>query len=104
MKVGQHVVCIDDSILAGNEDFVKRAYQNWIKKDEEYIVREILDNDGIVTGILLEEIHNPPIFIKLIGKMQEPAFRENRFRTLSKFTNKEEKTTSQVIVLDLRVN
>jgi hypothetical protein len=104
MRIGQHVICIDDSILTGNEDFVRRAYRTWVKKDEEYIIREILDNKGIVSGILLEEVINPRIFIALINEIQEPAFRESRFKPLSKFTNKEEKVTTELVVSNFGIN
>jgi hypothetical protein len=83
MKPGDKVVCVDDSIKYGLLEFVGHAYPNWIKKDEIYTVREILTNDDIVPGILLEEISNPEIYIHLLGKDQEPAFRLNRFAPLN---------------------
>lgn len=79
MKVGDRVICVDDSVKTGLLEFVGYAYPNWIKKDEIYTVREILPNDDIVPGILLEEINNPEIYIHLLGKEQEPAFRLSRF-------------------------
>ena len=78
-KIGEKVICVDDSIKLGQEEFVAEAYLNWIKKGKEYTVRGFTDNDGIVTGMWLEEVHNFPIYIKLIGREQEPAFRLNRF-------------------------
>ena len=78
-EIGEKVICVDDSIKLGMEEFVSEAYLNWIKKGKEYTVRGFTDNDGIVTGMWLEEVHNFPIFIDLIGREQEPAFRLNRF-------------------------
>lgn len=82
MKIGQQVVCVDDSIKTGELFGVGKHYQNWIKKGLTYTIRAILDNNDIVTGVLLEEIINAPIYIKLIDKEQEPAFRPDRFREL----------------------
>jgi len=82
MRVGSRVKCIDDSILAGQEDFVAKAYQNWVKKDEEYIIREVFENAGIVNGIVLEGLYNLPIYQPLICAIQEPAFRSSRFAEL----------------------
>lgn len=78
-EVGEKVICIDDSIKLEMEEFVGEVYLNWIKKGKEYTVRGFTDNDGIVTGMWLEEVHNFPIFVHLIGREQEPAFRLNRF-------------------------
>jgi hypothetical protein len=57
-------------------------YHNWVKKGKTYTVREVLQNDDIVHGVLLEEIRNEPIYIELIDKKQEPAFGMFRFREL----------------------
>jgi hypothetical protein len=78
--VGSKVKCIDASIKAEELMFVTKAYRQWIQKDAEYTIRKIFDNDGIVTGCVLEEIVNGPIPQKLLGgKWQEPAFRLSRF-------------------------
>jgi hypothetical protein len=61
---------------------LKKNVPNWVKKDGEYTIRAILDNRGIVTGILLEEIDNPILYFEKIGGFQEPAFAEWRFRKL----------------------
>jgi hypothetical protein len=80
MQVGSVVKCIDDSIKAEEILFVSKAYRQWVKKDMEYTVRQIFDNEGIVTGCVLEEIVNGPIPQKLLGgRWQEPAFRLSRF-------------------------
>jgi hypothetical protein len=76
------LVCIDDSVRAGMERFVSEAYFNWVKKGVTYTVREVLENDGIVTGVLLNEVHNFPIYQPLLGRKQEPAFRLDRFAEL----------------------
>lgn len=82
MRVGSKVKCVDDSIKPGKLGFVKYAYPNWIKAGEIYTVREILPNDDIVPGIVLEEVTNPPLYVHILGKEQEPAFRISRFREL----------------------
>lgn len=82
ISVNDRVLCIDDSIKGGKLMFVGHAYPNWIKQGVEYTVREILPNDDIVPGILLEEVRNPEIFITLLGRMAEPMFRLDRFKKL----------------------
>ena len=81
-NVGDRVVCIDDSIRPEAVEEIKRTVPNWVKKDQEYTIRAVNNNRGIATGVLLEEIDNPVIFIKIICKFQEPAFAEWRFRKL----------------------
>jgi hypothetical protein len=77
--IGSKVRCIDDSIRPEALLSVVQYFPNWIKKGPLYTVREFLENDGIVEGVLLEEIRNPEIFIKLLGRKQEPAFALWRF-------------------------
>jgi hypothetical protein len=83
MKPGDKVICIDASIDHEKADEIKRDFEIWIVKDKEYTIREILDNNGIVPGVLLDEIHNFPKFFKLINRFQEPAFAIWRFRKLN---------------------
>lgn len=80
MKPGTRVLCVDDSILPDHIVAVVNHFPNWVLKGSRYTIREFLDNDGIVPGVLLEEVRNPPIFIPLIGRWQEPAFALWRFR------------------------
>jgi hypothetical protein len=82
MTVGKKVVCIDDSIKPGKEEFVKYAFPAWIRKDQIYTIRAIVENQGIVPGMLLKEVVNPSIYIHLVKAYQEPAFRLDRFREL----------------------
>lgn len=82
MKPGTKVICIDDSIKEGKEEFVKYAFPSWIKEGKIYTVRAIVDNQGIVPGLLLNEVVNPHIFIHLVKSVQEPAFRLDRFKEL----------------------
>jgi hypothetical protein len=82
MTVGKKVVCIDDSIKPGKEEFVKYAFPSWIRKDQIYTIRAIVENQGIVPGMLLKEVVNPSIYIHLVKAYQEPAFRLDRFREL----------------------
>ena len=82
-EVGTKVVCIDDSIKPGQESFVAKAYKNWVKIDTVYTIRGIFNNKDIVTGILLKEVVNGPIYIHLIDDWSEPMFATTRFRELS---------------------
>jgi hypothetical protein len=83
MKPGDKVICVDASIDAEKSEEIRRDFEIWVTKDKEYTIREILDNNGIVPGVLLDEIHNFPKFFKLINRMQEPAFAIWRFRKLN---------------------
>lgn len=82
MRAGDKVVCVDDSIRAEILPTVAKYYKNWVSRDKVYTVRQVVDNDGIVDGVLLEELRNEPIYIELIDKKQEPAFGTFRFRLL----------------------
>ena len=83
MKIGSKVICIDDSIKEGlNMDEFHRDFEQWIKKGTHYTIRNINDNNGLVTSVLLEEIKNPIRYFHSIDNFQESSFRIDRFREL----------------------
>lgn len=92
LNIGDKVICIDDSIPAHMREEIENDFEMWVKKDKEYTIRSFNDNDGIVVGVLLEEILNFPKYFKLLGRSQEPSFRLDRFRKReeSKITEKVE--------------
>lgn len=98
MKPGDKVVCIDASIDADKAEEIKRDFEIWLTKDKEYTIREILDNNGIVPGLLLDEIHNFPKYFKLIDRFQEPAFALWRFRKLNYATQSEAEEHEEELV------
>lgn len=98
MKPGDKVICINSSIEPGKASEIAQDFQIWITKDKEYTIREILDNDGIVPGILLEEVHNLPKWFKLINRYQEPAFATWRFRKLEYATRSEVEVNENELV------
>jgi hypothetical protein len=88
MKV--RVKCIDDTI---NPEFIietARYYKSWVKKGEIYTVYDVVNNDGIVEAYILEELENEPVYQKLLGREQEPAFRIDRFEIISYEEEEEE--------------
>lgn len=95
-KPGDRVICVDSTISPEQAPEIARNFLIWVEKDQEYTVREILDNKGIVTGILLEEIHNFPVYIKVIDTVQEPAFAIWRFRKLNHASVSEEKEEDEL--------
>jgi len=78
-NVGDKVVCVNATKQPHTIDELNKDVPNWVAKDEEYTIREICDYDFVV-AILLEEISNPPLFFKLLGRVAEPAFASWRFR------------------------
>jgi hypothetical protein len=90
MKPGDKVICIDASIDPDKAEEIKQDFEIWVTKDQEYTIREILENNGIVPGVLLEEVHNFPKYFKLINRFQEPAFAIWRFRKLNYATRQQE--------------
>jgi len=92
--VGDEVLCIDASLKPGQGISM---FPVWIKESEKYIVREVMTNDDIVVGITLEGRRNPPVYIPLLKRMQEPAYAMWRFRkTKSAYMIQEEKETEGV--------
>ena len=83
MRPGDKVICIDAKIDPEKSAEIRRDFEIWVTKDTQYTIREILDNNGIVTGVLLDEIYNFPKYFKLIDRFQEPAFAQWRFRKLN---------------------
>ena len=96
---GQKVVCIDDKIKPGKESFVFVTYHNWVKEGTTYTVRAVLDNDDIVTGILLKELKNPEVYITLLDREQEPAFSLHRFKVLDEFEEVEKKEEKEFLTI-----
>jgi hypothetical protein len=88
-NIGDKVVCVNDSVDLDKMEEIKNDVPNWVQKDIEYTVRGFNENDGIVVGVLLEEIKNPIKYFKLINRFQEPAFAEWRFRKLERKTRSE---------------
>lgn len=80
-KIGDTVICIDDTMLPHTRDELIKDVPNWVKKDKIYHIRNFADHDFVV-GVYLEEIHNPPKWFNLVGGFIEPAFKESRFRKL----------------------
>lgn len=81
--IGDSIVCVDASMKPEAVAELKRTVPNWVVQDKQYTIRGFHDNDGIALGILLEEVTNPLCYIPLLGRVQEPAFADWRFRKLA---------------------
>lgn len=81
-EIGQKVICVEDWKLPHTIKELEVDCPNWVKKGEKYTIRGFNDNNGIVTGVLLEEVVNPIRFFKIINRAQESSFRLDRFRSL----------------------
>ena len=84
-NVNDRVVCIDGSMQSHVVEELKKDCPNWIKKNEIYTIRAIIDLDFVI-GVYLEEVHNPPKWFKVVNKFMEPTFRINRFRKIEEIT------------------
>jgi hypothetical protein len=94
LGVGDEVICINDNRPEG---WSAEHFPQWVQKGVKYIIREILSNDDIVVGILLVELKNPIMYIRLINREQEGAFATWRFRKLrSAYAINEEKEYNKV--------
>tara|TARA_R110002126_G_scaffold197836_3_gene345549 strand:- start:8 stop:328 length:321 start_codon:yes stop_codon:yes gene_type:complete len=100
LGVGDEVVCIDNSYPSGwsVEDFPQ-----WVLEGSKYTIREILDNDDIVVGVLLVELENPSVFQELLGRDQEGAFASWRFSKLRSAYDIREEKEHKKIVKGLRI-
>jgi len=53
------------------------------QKDKKYHIREIFDNEDIVTSVTLEEIWNPTFQIPILNIRRELAFKADRFAPIN---------------------
>ena len=82
-EIGEIVICCEDYKLPHTIEEIEKNMPNWVKKGQKYTIRGFNDNQGIVLGVLLEEVVNPVLYFKLIDTAQEGAFRTDRFRKLA---------------------
>lgn len=92
LNIGDLVVCVDDSMQPHTIEELKADVPNWIKKGKTYTIRGFVDSDFVV-GVLLEEIHNPLKYFKLVDKVQEPSFAIWRFKKTIEAEQKEMSTS-----------
>jgi hypothetical protein len=98
-SIDDRVVCINASMNLHTIAELRKDMPQWVKEGEQYTIRGFHDNDGIVTGVLLKELHNPPRWFQLINKYQEPAFKLDRFRKLEETTKEISVEQEELITL-----
>lgn len=74
-KAGQKIRCVDDRYSNAK---TMEVFKNWVTRDEVYTVR-VQRPAGAESGVLLEEIRNPPFYNPNYGGKLEPAFHPKRF-------------------------
>lgn len=87
MKVGSKVICIDDSMKPHTVEVLRKDVPNWIKKGQEYTIRNIIEIvEGTVIGVHLEEVENQPLIFTFRGNkiLMEPTFQITRFREIER--------------------
>jgi hypothetical protein len=103
IDIGDEVICINSFIKPENKAAVNKNFPIWIKEGDKYIVRDIMFNDNIAPGLLIQNRKNPPIWIPLLKRMQEPAFALWRFKKqrsayqLEEEAKKEEVDVKQIV-------
>jgi len=97
-EIGEPVICCEDYKLPHTREELSENMPNWVKKGNKYTIRAFNDNNGIVTGVLLEEVVNPILYFKLIDKTQEGAFRTDRFRKLQEDEVEAEKIEQENLI------
>lgn len=104
IDIGDEVICVDSTIPTDWINAVLKNFPSWIKSRKKYIVRDIVFNDDISTGILLEGVVNPPIWIPLLKRTQEPAFAIWRFaKNRTAYMIQEEKESEGVDVISTEI-
>jgi hypothetical protein len=98
LSIGDKVVCIDSSMHPHTVAELLKDCPNWVVKDKQYTIRDIVDSDFVV-GVRLEELVNPPRWFKLVNKYMEPAFATWRFRKIEEVTNKISVEQEELITL-----
>ena len=73
-KVGEKVICIDDSPNPARADFTQ-----WVVEGEIYTVRSIEGSWTGVKRVLLEELRNPKKYFNTIMGVLEVGFSHKRF-------------------------
>ena len=101
MKPGTRVICVDDSMRPEVAEWQPKYCPNWVKLDFKYTIREFDDNDGLVDGVLLEEVRNPMVYLTKWNRYIEPRFAAWRFRELEEDESVEETVASEETVLVL---
>jgi len=97
MKVGDKVICIDDSFPLID---VLKHFDYWIKKGNEYTIRGIRQWYG-EDSLLLEGLKNQPMYNPEIFGHCEPGYNKKRFilkpkqdELLNEFTEEERTLTT----------
>lgn len=102
-EVGDKVVCIDaDFSDARRIDLVVGHLNTYPVEQGIYTIRELTNEVGVGSGILVEEIVNPKYQYSRHG-IQEAAFKATRFIKLSDLTEMEEALAEVHQILEMEL-
>lgn len=91
--------CINDDFSKVKEELLRESKGLPLKfpiKGEIYTLREVFENEGLVTSYLLNEIYNPTFFIPVINQRRELSFAEWRFEQVHTDVTVESEIESEI--------
>lgn len=89
-QIGDKLLCINSAKQPHTIEELSQDCPNFVVKGKLYTARGFTSNKGIVGGVWLEEIYNPPKYFKLVDEVKEPAFALWRFVKSEKVAEKKE--------------
>ena len=99
--------CINDDFSKVKEELLRESNGIPLKfpiKEEIYTLREVFENEGLVTSFLLNEIYNPTFFIPVIKQRRELSFAEWRFEQVHEDITVESEIETEIEIEEHQLN